>query len=124
MKKLLSMLTVVIALLLTACWNPSVKEVAITAPWDKMNLPTKDNARVFSSDDKGLRVIHKGEPHEVAKMYIDALEKGGWEMTNHQSESWGYINDFRKDGQKIKVYTNEDYDSWIYDASKVNIVKN
>ncbi len=49
MKKIVSIFisVAIIALLLAACsWNPSVKEVPITAPWEKMNLPIKENARV------------------------------------------------------------------------------
>ncbi len=76
MKRTLSIfiLTTIIAMFLTACWNPSVTEVLITAPWDKMNLPIKENARVWHSDDKEVRIVHKASRAEVAKSYFDAIE--------------------------------------------------
>lgn len=63
MKKIFALLicTAAVALLLTACWRPSVAEVPITAPWDKMNLPLKENARVWASDDKMLKSFTKPE---------------------------------------------------------------
>ncbi len=124
MKKSVFFTIFITALLLTACWNPVGKEVAITAPWDQMNLPVKENARVYGSDDKNLRVYHKEAIHVVAEKYINALEKDGWEMTGKQSESWQYIFDFKKNDQKIKAYISEDYDSrLIFTSSMVNLTK-
>ena len=80
MKKPLAVLVLAatVALCLTACsWNPSVAEVPITAPWDKMNLPVKEDARVWASDDKTLKVVHKAARREVAQNYLNALEKDG-----------------------------------------------
>ena len=93
-----------IALFLSACWRPSVTEVPITAPWDKMNLPVKDDARVWASDDKTLKVAHKAGRSEVAKAYLSALEKDGWKLTAQPDVS-EYANTFKfeKNGQKIKV---------------------
>jgi hypothetical protein len=106
MKKILSVLIVVaaITLALTACWNPSVAEVPITAPWDKMNLPVGDAARVWASDDKTLKVVHKASRSEVAQNYLNALEKGGWKLTDQPDVREGGVTfKFEKGGQKIEV---------------------
>jgi hypothetical protein len=106
MKRTLSILisAAIIALSLTACWNPSVKEVPITAPWDKMNLPIKDNARVWGSDDKELKVVHKASRAEVAKSYFAALEKDGWKFTaNPVMDESMIINEYEKGGQQIRI---------------------
>ena len=106
MKKMLSafVITAAMALTLTACWNPSVTEVPLTAPWDKMNLPVKEDARVWASDDKTLKVAHKAERREVAKSYLDALEKDGWKLTSQPDVGEHNITfNFEKGGQKIEV---------------------
>ncbi len=107
MKKTLAtfIFTAAIALFVTACsWNPSVAAVPITAPWDKMNLPIKEDARVWASDDKTLKVAHKADRREVAKSYLDALEKDGWKMTTQPDVSeHGTTFNFEKGGQKIEV---------------------
>lgn len=97
-------LTATVALLLTACWSPSVAEVPITAPWDKMNLPVKTDARVWASDDKTLKVAHKAARREVAQSYLDALEKDGWKLTDQPDvREHGMTFKFEKGGQKIEV---------------------
>jgi hypothetical protein len=107
MKRILPtfILTATLALFLTACsWNPSVAEVPITAPWDKMNLPIKENARVWASDDKTLKVAHKAARREVAQTYLDALEKDGWKLTAQPDvREHGMTFNFEKSGQKIEV---------------------
>ncbi len=106
MKKLLSIFIfpAMIALSLTACWNPSVAEVPITAPWDRMNLPIEDDARVWASDDKTLKVVHKAARRDVAKAYLDALEKDGWKLTAQPAvREDGTTFNFEKSGQKIEV---------------------
>ena len=93
-----------VALFLAACWNPSVAEVPITAPWDKMNLPIKEDARVWASDDKTLKVAHKADRREVAQAYLGALEKDGWRLTSQPDVSeHGTTFNFEKGGQKISV---------------------
>ena len=98
-------LTTTIALSVTACgWNPSVAEVPITAPWDKMNLPVKEDARVWASDDKVLKVAHKAARREVAQNYLGALEKDGWKLTDQPDvREHGVTFKFEKSGQKIEV---------------------
>lgn len=92
-----------IALLLTACWNPSVKEVQITAPWDKMNLPIKENARVWYSDNKEVRVVHKAQRADVAKSYLEALGTDGWKSVGDASSDELTVWTFEKSGQRIRV---------------------
>lgn len=123
MKKSLFIFVLGIALLLTGCWKSGFKEVAVTTPWDKMNLPLKENALVYESDDKELRVFNKGKIYEIAEKYINALEKDGWQIIKKESNDVGYTYEYKKNEQKIKLYIFEDYDSWIYATSRVNIVK-
>lgn len=101
----LSIFTAAAALFVTACgWNPSVAEVPLTAPWDKMSLPVKQDARVWASDDKTLKVVHKAERSEVAKSYLGALEKDGWKLTGQPDVGEHNITfNFEKGGQKIEV---------------------
>jgi len=107
MKKTLatSIFMAAIAFCVTACsWNPSVAAVPITAPWDKMNLPIKEDARVWASDDKMLKVVHKAARRDVAKSYLDALEKDGWKMTTQPDmREHGMTFNFEKSGQEIEV---------------------
>src|SRR5918997_1579092 len=107
MKKISAVLilTATVALFLTACgWNPSVAEVPITAPWDKMNLPVKDDARVWASDDKTLKVVHRAARREVAQNYLNAFEKDGWKLTAQPDvREHGVTFKFEKSGQKIEV---------------------
>jgi hypothetical protein len=99
------MLTAAVALCLTACgWNPSVAEVQITAPWDKMHLPVQEAARVWASDDKILKVAHKAARREVALSYLNAFEKDGWKMTTLPDvREHGTTFNFEKGGQNIEV---------------------
>lgn len=102
MKKTITIFTIFITIFMAGCWNPSVSEVPITAPWDKMNLPVKDNARVWASDDKKLKVVHKAAIHIVAESYLTAFEKDGWKKTK-QEISERYVYEFEKSGQKISL---------------------
>ena len=98
-------LAATVALFFTACsWNPSVAEVPITAPWDKMNLPVKEDARVWASDDKTLKVVHKAARRVVAQSYLNAFEKDGWKLTDQPDvREHGITFNFEKGGQKIGV---------------------
>ena len=93
-----------VALFLTACWNPSVIEVPITAPWNKMNLPIKENSRVWFSDDKELRVAHKGRRADIAESYFGALDKDGWKITEKPLMDENIIvNKYEKNDRRIMV---------------------
>jgi hypothetical protein len=108
MKKTVSIFisAVMVALFLAACWNPSVKEVPLTAPWDKMNLPIKENARVWFSSDKEVRVVHKAGKADVAKSYLEALEKGGWKFVDGSTQEL-VISNFQKGSQHLRVDTGD-----------------
>ena len=93
-----------VASLLIACWNPSVTEVPITAPWNKMNFPIKEDARVWFSDDKELRVAHKGRRLDIAKTYLDVLDKDGWKTIEEPVMDESIIvNKLEKGGRRIMV---------------------
>lgn len=102
MKKSIVILFTLSVLFLSGCWNPSVSEVPITAPWDKMNLPVRENTRVWASDDKKLKVVHKAGMPEVAKAYLAAFEKEGWKITK-QDIGNRYTYEFEKGGQKLSL---------------------
>jgi len=106
MKKisLVAIALAMITLTMTACWNPSVKAVAITAPWDKMDLPVKDNAIVWESDPKKLKVALKAGKSEVGEAFLKALEKNGWKMSAAPDmRDTSHFFEFAKDGQKLKM---------------------
>ena len=111
MKKIVSIFisAAIVALFLAACsWNPSVTEVPITAPWDKMDLPLKENARVWFSSHKELRVAHKGRRADVAESYFKAIDKGGWKITEAPLMDENIIiNKYEKNGQRIMVKVND-----------------
>lgn len=103
MKAALLLMSIVVVFV-TACWNPSVAAVPITAPWIEMNLPVGENSRVWFSDDKELRVAHKGNRADVAKDYFAALDKGGWKLTEEPLMDENIIvNKFEKSGRRIMV---------------------
>ncbi|MEZ5422073.1 MAG: hypothetical protein R2682_03135 [Pyrinomonadaceae bacterium] len=96
----LAMLTLAMA----ACWNPSVTAVPITAPWDKMDLPVKDNAVVWASDAKKLKVALKAGKAEVGEAFMKAIEKNGWKMSAAPDlRDTSHFFEFEKAGQKMKL---------------------
>lgn len=116
MKKTLFILvlTSVMAMFSAACWSPSVTEVPITAPWDKMNLPIKEDARVWGSTDKELKVVYKARKADVAKNYLEALEKNGWKLVEKAPVEELIIWDFEKNGQRLKAQ--------IYDFENTGVI--
>lgn len=96
----LAMLTLAMA----ACWNPDLAAVPITAPWDKMDLPVKDNAVVWESSAKKLKVALKAGKSEVGEAFIKAIEKNGWKMSAAPDmRDTSHFFEFAKDGQKLKL---------------------
>ena len=65
-----------------------------------------------STPDK-FQAAHKGEREEVSKMYLDALQKGGWDLTRKDLGSTYYL-DFEKSNDKITVE--------IYDWQKTGVI--
>ena len=97
-----------VAVFLVACWNPSVAEVPITAPWNKMNLPVRENARVWFSDEKELRVAHRGRRADIADSYLAALDKDGWKTTEEPLMDENIIvNKMAKNDRRIMVKFND-----------------
>ena len=90
MKKTTPLLSVVIAvasLALSACtWNPSVTAVPITAPWDSMNLPVNEDARVWGNTPTELKVAHKGDKASVLAAYEKALNANGWKSVGARDQ--------------------------------------
>lgn len=111
MKK--TMLAVVLASIVTfGCgWNPSVTAVPITAPWDAMNLPVKEDARVWGSTPTELKVVHRGDKAATLAAYQKALTASGW-------KSAGAIDTrtvvFEKDGRKM--------DAEFYDFENTGVI--
>ena len=105
MKSKLKSLSVLVACVvcLSACgWTPPCPSTAITAPWDKMNLPVQQDAAVCVSTADKFQAAHKGSREEVSKAYLDALEKGGWKVTKKDlGDSYHY--DFEKGADKITL---------------------
>ena len=96
------------SLVFAACWSPSVAEVPITAPWDKMNLPVKQDARVWFSDEKEVRVAHKGRRADIAKIYFDILEKDGWKIMEEALLDENIIvSKYEKNGRRIMISVND-----------------
>jgi hypothetical protein len=88
---------------LSACgWTPPCPSTAVTAPWDKMNLPVQKDAAVCVSTPDKFQAAHKDSREEVSKMYLDALDKAGWKVTKKDLGD-AYHYDFEKGGEKITL---------------------
>jgi len=110
---LLLVLTACIVALAACGWKPPCPATTLTAPWDKMNLPVQQDAAVCVSSADKFQAAHKAEREQVAKMYLDALEKGGWKMTRKDLGTT-YNFDFEKGSDKITLE--------IYDWQKTGVI--
>ncbi len=109
--KNLSIAVILAAIFVSACgWNPSVTAVPITAPWDSMNLPVKEDARVWSSNATELKVAHKAGKSEVLAAYEKALTASGWKSAG--AEAGTVI--FRKEGKTLEAE--------IYDFENTGVI--
>lgn len=108
-----------IALFLAACgWKPKVAAVPITAPWDKMNLPVKENAVVWYSTDKEFRALHKDDKKVVLLSYVEALKSQGWVVASLDDKSSStFLVDMTKASDKIHL------DIYDYENTGVIITK-
>jgi hypothetical protein len=87
-----------------ACGSkPSVTAVPITAPWDKMNLPVKENAVVWESNDKIFKAVHNDDKMAVMTKYIDSLKGQGWEQISFDNISGDFYSKMQKDDLKIEI---------------------
>jgi len=99
---------------LSACgWKAPCPTTTLTAPWDKMNLPVQQGAAVCVSSPDKFQAAHKAERQEVSKMYLDALDKGGWKLTKRDLGA-AYNFDFEKGSDKISLE--------IYDWQKTGVI--
>jgi hypothetical protein len=99
---------------LSACgWKAPCAAAPLTAPWDKMNLPVQKDAAVCVSSADKLQAAHKGDKAEVSKMYLDALDKGGWKVTKRDLGA-AYNYDFEKGPDKISLE--------VYDWQKTGVI--
>ena len=111
--KLLFALTVCVIGLSACGWKPPCPAATITAPWDKMNLPVSKGAAVCVSSPDKFQAAHKEEKAEVGKMYLDALDKGGWKVTKRDLGA-AYNYDFEKGADKISLE--------VYDWQKTGVI--
>ena len=111
------MLAALFAVVLAACgWKPSVTAVPLTAPWDKMNLPVKENAVVWASTPTEFKAVHKEDKKTILKNYTDALKSGGWTLEKFDDKTIPdrYTVDMSKGADKIEVE--------IYDFENTGVI--
>jgi hypothetical protein len=116
MKRKLNFIVAVTACVigLTACgWKPPCPPTKITEPWTKMNLPLPQDSAVCTSSADKFQADYKAGREEVTKMYLDALEKGGWKTTRRDLGDMYYF-DFDKGSDKITLQ--------IYDWQKTGVL--
>jgi len=112
MKKTLSLAIALAAIVTFACtWNPSVTAVPITAPWDSMNLPVEDDARVWGSTPTELKIAHKGDKASTLAAYEKALNANGWKSAGAPDTRTVV---FRKDGKEMELE--------IYDFENTGVI--
>lgn len=102
------------AVTFTACWKPSVTAVPLTAPWDKLNLPVKENAVVWKSDPNEFRAVHKQDKRTITKNYTDALKGQGWTLGKFDESGDRYTLDMSKGAEKIVLE--------VYDFENTGVV--
>lgn len=98
---ILSVTILIICLAASCGWKPEVTGVPITAPWNAMNLPVKENAVVWKSEPTEFRAVHKDDKKTVTKNYTDALKAQGWELGKFDESGDRYIVEMNKDAEKI-----------------------
>jgi hypothetical protein len=99
---------------LSACgWRPPCSSTALTAPWDKMNLPVQKDAAVCVSSTDKFQAAHKGEREQVTRIYLNALQKEGWRMTRRDPGAT-YNFDFERGSDHISLE--------IYDWEKTGVI--
>lgn len=102
-KYLVSVLAVsILSICFAACsWKPEVTAVPITAPWNAMNLPVKENAVVWKSEPTEFRAVHKADKKTVTKSYFDALEAQGWQLENFDQSGDRYVVEMTRGAEKL-----------------------
>lgn len=99
-----NLLLLIIPVILLACgWKPEVTAVPITAPWDSLNLPVKENAVVWKSDPTEFRAVHKEDKRTILKNYTEALKAQGWALGDFNEADDRFMVDMSKDGEPIHL---------------------
>ena len=111
--KLLFVFVVCVFSLAACAWKPPCPATTLTDPWKGMNLPLQQDAAVCVSSAEKFQAAYKANREEVSKMYLEALEKGGWRMTKKDLGGIYYF-DFEKGNDKIRVE--------IYDWEKTGVI--
>ena len=94
----------ILSIFLTACgWKPEVTAVPLTAPWNSMNLPVKENAVVWESTDNTFKAVHKEDQKTILKNYTEALKAQGWELVKFDNPTERYIVDMKKGADNIEM---------------------
>ena len=102
-----------IILCLFSCSSLSVKEVPITEPWQTMELPMDNNARVWSSDTEQIKVVYSASKEQVIQSYTNNLQTHGWVITNKKLTPNQYFISFAKGNVILEVE--------IYDFEKTGV---
>jgi len=103
MKKTLLALALVSIVTFACTWDPSVTAVPITAPWDTMNLPLKEDARVWGSTPTELKVAHKGDKASVLAAYEKAFTAAGWKSIGARDTRTVVFEKDRKQAE-VEIY--------------------
>lgn len=95
----------VVTLAFVSCgWKPKVTAVPVTAPWDRMDLPIKQNAIVWSCNDKQFKAVHKEDKKTVMGRYVEALRNQGWAITKFDDKAASnYFVDLTKGTEKMQL---------------------
>ena len=114
-----SFIAVAIALLsmsLSGCaWKPDVTAVPITAPWSELNFPVKENAVVWTCEEKRFSAVHKDDKKAVMEAYVEALKAQGWTLGKFETEESGAYNvEVAKAGEKLSLR--------IYDFDNTGVI--
>jgi hypothetical protein len=109
MKKTIASLACVtiIGLFLMACsdWKGKLVAVPVTAPWDKMNLPVKEDAVVWGSTAKEFKAFHKDSGKIVLQKYVEALKSQGWVLSKFDDKvADTFTADMTKGSDKIQIW--------------------
>lgn len=99
---------------ISACGSSGPATVAVTAPWDSMNLPIKEKARVWGSTATELKVVHPDDKPTVLSAYQMALIAAGWTPVGGKQEDGAAKVEFQKGGRSLELY--------IYDFEKTGAI--
>ncbi|HQZ96656.1 MAG TPA: hypothetical protein PLP21_10075 [Pyrinomonadaceae bacterium] len=96
---------ILMALSISSCgWKPDVTAVPVTAPWDSMNLPIKENAVVWASTPTEFKAVHKDSKVAVVAKYSDALKAAGWKLSSYDDKNpTMYFIEVEKGGEKLSI---------------------